>query len=253
MAAKKSLNHPGPARAQWVSGGRRWRQILWTQRPPTRYGNSTASTQPGATGRIDWVGTLVAKGPKQLDTQHLRHRHEAVHRTTLYVIALDTSGSMRRGGALEQAKGLAGTLVAKARRQGDDVALLGFGGQGVQLLLPPQTARLAAVTHIRPLGGGGGTPLADCMQQVQRLLLTRQRQQPGAPCVLWLLTDGRSVHAPERPRQPAQAVIVNFDDPLHPVGRCPDWAESWRAICWQFLHGPAPAHGLFTSRNLMTP
>lgn len=190
-----------------------------------------------ATARIDWVRTLAAKGPQCLDAQHLRHRHEPVRRPTLHLIALDTSGSMRRGGALSHAKGLAAALVAQAKRQDDDVALLGFGGQGVQLLLPPGAARLAGVARIRPLGGGGGTPLMDCMQHAQRLLLARQRQQQGARSVFWLLTDGRSLHEPERPRLATQAVIVDFGDPLHPVGRCAAWGQRWQALCLQAGQG----------------
>jgi len=211
---------------------------LLTALPPTLGGMGEAADASAPAARIDWVRTLVAKGRQRLGAQHLRHRHEPVRQPTLHLIALDTSGSMRRGGALEQAKGLAAALITQAKRQGDDVALLGFGGQGVQLLLPPQTARLAAVAHIRPLGGGGGTPLADCMQQAQRLLLTRQRQQLGAQSALWLLTDGRSLQPPERPRLATQAVIVDFDDPLRPVGRCAHWAQSWQAVCWRPAQGP---------------
>ena len=164
-----------------MSGGRRWQT---------------------ATDRIDWVRTLVAKGRQRLDAPHLRHRHEPVRLPTLHLIALDTSGSMRRGGALAQAKGVAAALVAQAKRQGDDVALLGFGGQGVQLLLPPQTARLAAVAHIRPLGGGGGTPMADCMHQAQRLLLARQRQQQGARAVLCCSPMAAACKRPSGPAWP---------------------------------------------------
>lgn len=221
--------------------------------PSTLGGMRQAADASAPAARIDWVRTLVAKGRQRLDAQHLRHRHEPVRQPTLHLIALDTSGSMRRGGALEQAKGLAAALIAQAKRQGDDVALLGFGGQGVQLLLPPQTARLAAVAHIRPLGGGGGTPLADCMQQAQRLLLTRQRQQQGAQSALWLLTDGRSLQPPERPRLATQAVIVDFDDPLRSVGRCAHWAQSWQAVCWQPGQGPMPKAGFFAAQSLPTP
>lgn len=214
-------------------------------------GQATDAAAPAA--RIDWVRTLVAKGCQRLGAQHLRHWHDPVRQPVLHLIALDTSGSMRRGGALEQAKGLAAALITQAKRQGDDVALLGFGGQGVQLLLSPQTARLAAVAHIRPLGGGGGTPLADCMQQAQRLLLTRQRQQQGAQSALWLLTDGRSLQVPQRPRLATQAVIVDFDDPLHPVGRCAHWAQTWRAVCWQPGQGPLPKAVFFGAHPQHTP
>ncbi|MBK1686513.1 hypothetical protein [Rubrivivax gelatinosus] len=41
---------------------------------------------------------------------------------------LDTSGSMRRGGRLARAKGVAAWLVAQAARHGDHLGLLAFGG-----------------------------------------------------------------------------------------------------------------------------
>jgi magnesium chelatase subunit ChlD-like protein len=186
-----------------------------------------------ATGRIDWVRTLVAKGRQRLTPQHLRHRQEPMRQPVLHLIVLDNSGSMRRTGALAQAKSIASALIAQAKRQGDDVALLTFGGQGVQLLLPPQTARLAAVARICALGGGGGTPMADCMKQAQRLLQTWQPHRQGGQTALWLLTDGRSVQSPQRPPLATHAVIVDFEDPLHPVGRCAQWSEAWGAVHWQ--------------------
>ena len=46
---------------------------------------------------------------------------------------------------------------------------------------------------------------------------------------LWLLTDGRSLEQPPAPTGAERIVIVNFDDPLRPLGRCAAWAHSWGA------------------------
>ena len=46
---------------------------------------------------------------------------------------------------------------------------------------------------------------------------------------LWLLTDGRSLEQPAAPSAADHIVIVNFDDPVRPLGRCPAWATAWGA------------------------
>lgn len=182
----------------------------------------------GAAGTgIDWVRTLVAKGPQRLASAHLRHQPPNARVPGLHLIALDTSGSMRRGGRLAHAKGYAAHLIEQAARAGDHVALLSFGGQGVQLLLPPGPARAAGAARVRPVGGGGGTPLAACLHEAGRLLRDARRRSHAT--VLWLLTDGRTLEQPTAPVAAGHTVVVDFDDPLRPLGRCAAWAARWRA------------------------
>jgi magnesium chelatase subunit ChlD-like protein len=119
---------------------------------------------------IAWLPTVVAKGPAPLQREHLRRQPMALRGSRLHCIVLDTSGSMRRRGRLALAKGHAAFMIEQAARQGDDVALLRFGGQGVELLLPPGRARAAGSQRLRPVGGGGGTPLAEALVQAERLL-----------------------------------------------------------------------------------
>lgn len=150
----------------------------------------------------------------------------------LHLLVLDTSGSMR-GERLAQAKGWAGALIAQAARAGDHVALLSFGGQGVQLLLPPAPARASAVVRVRPLGGGGGTPLDNALARADQLLAQAARSGRTGGAWLWLLTDGRTLAAPQRPAHAQQLVLVDFDDPLRPAGQCAAWAARWGA---RYLH-----------------
>ncbi|WP_310311471.1 VWA domain-containing protein [Hydrogenophaga palleronii] len=179
---------------------------------------------------IDWVRTLLAKGPQRLAASHLRHRPLSARVASLHLIALDISGSMRNGGRLARAKGYAAHLIEQAARAGDDVALLCFGGQGVELLLPPGPARTAGSARVRPVGGGGGTPLAACLKEAERLLRMVKKKGGGSGAAhLWLLTDGRTLEQPAAPLAPDHIVIVDFDDPPRSLGRCAAWAERWQA------------------------
>ncbi|MDP3797625.1 MAG: VWA domain-containing protein [Polaromonas sp.] len=172
---------------------------------------------------------MVAKGPALLKREHLRRQPVTLRASRLHCIVLDTSGSMRQRGRLALAKGHAAFMIEQAARQGDDVALLRFGGQGVELLLPPGRARAAGSQRLRPVGGGGGTPLAEALAQADRLLQRTLRLSGPTECWLWLLTDGRTLEQPQAPVAAQHLVIVDFDDPHKTLGRCAAWAARWGA------------------------
>ncbi len=179
---------------------------------------------------VAWLRTLVAKGPQSLQREHLRHRPVAPPSPRLHVIALDVSGSMRRGGRLASAKGHAALLIEQAARAGDDVALLSFGGRGAQWLMRPGPARRSGSARVQAIGGGGGTPLAAALAESDRLLA---RRRGASERWLWLLTDGRSLEQPVAPSAAEHIVIIDFDRPtslaVGPLSRCVTWAARWGA------------------------
>ncbi len=136
---------------------------------------------------------------------------------------------MRTQGRLALAKGHAAQLIAQAAQQGDDVALLQLGGDGVQLLLPPGRARASGSLRLRGIGGGGGTPLAQALEQAELLLQRAVRRNGLLDCWLWLLTDGRTLEQPLAPPSAQHRVILDFDDPHQLLGRCAAWARLWQA------------------------
>lgn len=180
-------------------------------------------------GRIHWPHTLANKGAQALQHAHIVRTCTPQDVARLHLIVLDNSGSMRQGGRLGLAKAYAARLVDAATRAGEQVAIMYFGGQGVQMLKAPALARRAAIAHIQALGGGGGTPIATCLQQAQQVLQNYRQRQGAGQRTLWLLTDGRSPEQPPAPTAAEHIVIVNFDDPLRPLGRCAAWAQSWGA------------------------
>ena len=142
---------------------------------------------------------------------------------------------MRAQGRLALAKGHAAQLIAQAAQQGDDVALLQLGGDGVQLLLAPGRARASGGVRLRNVGGGGGTPLAQALAQAEQLLQCAQRRQGPLESWLWLLTDGRTLQEPQPPPSAQHRVILDFDDPRQALGRCATWAAHWGAAHYSAL------------------
>ena len=183
----------------------------------------------GDSTAIAWLRTLLAKGPRALQRDHLRYQPQVLAVPRLHLIVLDTSGSMRQGGRLALAKGHAARLVELAARAGDHVGLLCFGGSGVELVLPPGPARAAGAARVRQCGGGGGTPLRQALAMADTLLAQARRRGSTGPAWLWLLTDGRTLEQPAVPRGADHAVVLDFDDRSPAIGRCAAWAARWGA------------------------
>ena len=240
MAAKKSLSHPGPRllKDNKASAGGRWQasRTAWqrTLRPVARPADKDGVG-------IDWLRTLVAKGPARLQPAHLRRRPASAVPPCLHLIALDTSGSMRQGGRLAWAKGYAARLIEQAARAGDEVALLSFGGQGVELLLPPGPARTAGTARVRPLGGGGGTPLAAGLAEADRRhrqavparpWRDRAHQRPG-PRQARTHRQHRALPGPARHPRPHPVPAAGPPGPALAGHACSPWCALARALSAQ--------------------
>ena len=146
--------------------------------------------QRAARGPIDWFGTLVrAPRPRRAD---LRFRARRKAPEQLWVIALDCSSSMLRGGALSLAKGLAQALERAASQVGAQAALISFRGPAARTEATSQAGKATFSRAISLLGGGGGTPLAEALAEVARLSRRPTFRARSIPKRLFLLTDGRT-------------------------------------------------------------
>jgi len=147
----------------------------------------------------------------------------------LHCFVLDCSGSMAHGDPLALAKGVLLRLITRAYQARADVALVCFAGTRAEVRLAPSRARLWNDDWIRPIGGGGGTPLTLGMARADQLLARQARQRPAQHRWVWLLTDGRSTEAPARPAWADQIVIVDVERHAVPLGRCRQLAQAWDA------------------------
>lgn len=179
--------------------------------------------------RIDWPRTLASKGVGRLTVRHLRFRRQAAGTCVLHCVLLDMSTSMLKGQKMAQAKGYLLSLSEQLYRQRDDIAVLGFSGEGARWIQQPGKAMVFNAPWIALLGAGGGTPIEAAMEQLNHLLRSQARQDRVVHT--WLLTDGRFVKIPNKPAWLHHGVVVDFEMESVALGRCQALAQEW-GIDW---------------------
>lgn len=186
------------ARAPTASAGRVGARTLRTLRGRPR-GVRPGALRPG--DRLNVPATLRAAAPFarlrpppkaglrfSLTADDFRiQRYEArAATTTLFVVDASGSAALQR---LGEAKGAVEAMLADSYARRDEVAMLTFRRDRVELVLPPTRALVRARRALAGIPGGGGTPLALAVREAMALgqdILRRGRQP-----LLVFLTDGR--------------------------------------------------------------
>ena len=163
--------------------------------------------QAGAASDDDWDGRPPpgrgskgrAGGRMVIRASDLRFRRFRGKAGILFIFVVDASGSMAVN-RMAQAKGAMARLLQQAYVFRDQVALVRFGGEGAETLLPPTRSLQRAKRLVEALPASGATPLAAGLAQA--LGVARAARLRGSPQpVLLILTDGRA----NRPARPAPA------------------------------------------------
>jgi magnesium chelatase subunit D len=110
----------------------------------------------------------------------------------LHLVLLDTSGSTLGQRLLGRAKGLVDALARRAYTAREQVAVLGFGNDGVTPILPRRRAPKDMLARLDAAGGGGGTPIREAVRRAAQLIRQWQRREPGLHIRTYLITDGRT-------------------------------------------------------------
>jgi magnesium chelatase subunit D len=124
--------------------------------------------------RQDWMIKL-----RRTPTQHL------------YILVVDSSGSMAAYQRMAQVKGVLLGLLREVYRHRDGVAVIAFRGSQSEMLLAPTRSPEAAQAFLEALPTGGRTPLAHALQRVDALLTLERRRRASWVPILILVTDGR--------------------------------------------------------------
>ena len=104
----------------------------------------------------------------------------------LTVFVADASASMAP--AMRAAKGVALELLRDAYAERDEVALVSFGGDEAEVLLPPTASVSLAARQLKELPTADRTPLPDGLRTAAALV---EREDPAAATVV-LVSDGRA-------------------------------------------------------------
>ena len=155
-----------------------------------RYARAVSLKRLGA--RIALMATLRAAvfSGGDLSADNLRYKQFSKKNGTLFIFAIDTSGSMALN-RINQAKGALLRLLEQSYLNRDSVAIVAFKGTDAEVLLPLSRSIVRARRVLDTLTIGGGTPLSAglaCSVDLAR----RARLQHGGEIVLLLFTDGHA-------------------------------------------------------------
>ncbi|HEX8774924.1 MAG TPA: magnesium chelatase ATPase subunit I [Pyrinomonadaceae bacterium] len=153
---------------------------------------ATVRAKPKA-GRAANISSDQAIGPRLpllIDADALRYKQFRRKTGTLFILAIDASGSMALN-RIGQAKGALARLLQRSYVRRDRVALVSFRGQTASLLLPPSQSMARAKRILDALSVGGATPLsAGLITSIE--VAMRAAQQGVQEIVLLIFTDGRA-------------------------------------------------------------
>ncbi|WP_462384217.1 vWA domain-containing protein [Pseudomonas sp. Marseille-QA0892] len=139
---------------------------------------------------------------------------------------------MLKGRNLSLAKGLLVHWSARIYRERGQMVVIGFSGNGAQVLQSPTRAGPRNEQWIRPIAGGGGTPVTAGLQLAEELVARARKGRRPFAVALWLLSDGRFEPLPPRPTFADTVGLVDFESTRVRLGRMPRLADAWDAPCW---------------------
>lgn len=157
-----------------------------------RYTRSVTFRSAGARVAIDATLRALASLSGQrapVDPQALRYKLLKHKQGTLFVFAIDASGSMAAN-RIARAKSTILKLLRKSYLNRDSVAIVSFHGTSANVDLPPSRSILRARRVLDSLRMGGSTPLA--LGLVTTIELLEIVGNKFGDAVVLLFTDGRS-------------------------------------------------------------
>ncbi|KUH34139.1 magnesium chelatase [Thermococcus celericrescens] len=156
---------------------------------------------PPVNGRIkdvDFYNSLVwavlngKRPPIKLDLNDIRVRVRKAKAPTLWVLLLDSSGSMAVQKRISIAKGIAEKLVEKGYIKKSKMALIVAKGNRAEIFVPPTKNYWEVLEKIESVPTGGRTPLSSALYNLL-LLANRERMKDRSVKVrAFLITDGKA-------------------------------------------------------------
>jgi magnesium chelatase subunit D len=129
---------------------------------------------------------------KPLAISQLHHYSRYLPQSSLWLVLLDTSGSLVARGALARAKGVVADLCYQAYLARQPLELIGFGSGKIFTVLAARKPPRDIGPLLDGIGAGGGTPLRNALLHISTRLKQLSRQSPDRARRLFIFTDARS-------------------------------------------------------------
>ncbi|MGS2717417.1 ATP-binding protein [Eionea flava] len=159
---------------------------------------------------IHWLSTLLANVGRW-PLRCLRYRPQRTSQSTLHLCLLDTSASTLQNDGVDQAKSALLSISQNIYARREQLMVMGFGNQRVDVLLPQRRAPKALQQWFDTLSVGGGTPLRDAIFQAYQFQQRQQQCFPDQKIVTYIVTDGRTSQAIDDLRLLGEVVVIDIE------------------------------------------
>jgi magnesium chelatase subunit D len=159
-------------------------------------GTRVRTERSKGSGEIDPAATVRAaatRGGEHVTERDLRQSVRSTTASTLIVVAIDASASMRS--PMRAAKGVVLDLLQDAYEARDAVAVVAFAGQDAEVVLPPTESVTLAARHLKELPTADRTPLPAGIETTADVL---ERAAPDVGVAV-VVTDGRATAGMDNP------------------------------------------------------
>lgn len=171
-------------------------------------GGDRTSTSQNQT--VHWFRTLT-QNFAEWPLKKLVFQSKRTGQQTLHLIVLDTSASVLASQSFAKAKGSVMRIVESAYLRRERLAIVGFGNQRSELLLPARRAPKDISKFLDELTAGGGTPLLQGLADAHVFQTQQLRQYPSLEFKNYLVTDGRVRQLPDSMQLHGHTVLIDVE------------------------------------------
>ena len=139
-----------------------------------------------------WAVLNGKKPPLKLDLNDVRIKVRKAKVPTLWVIILDSSGSMTIQKRISIAKGIGEKLVKDSYVKKSKMALIVAKGMEAQVFVPPTKSYLEVLKKIENIPAGGRTPLSSALYNLLLLASREKMKNKSIKVRAFLITDGKA-------------------------------------------------------------
>jgi magnesium chelatase subunit D len=141
--------------------------------------------------QVNWFTTLI-KNQARWPLESLQFNKARSGQPVLHMILLDTSASTLQQQLFAKAKSAILSIVETAYLQRDQVTLIGFGNDTVEVLMPRTRAPKVVKHFIDQIPASGGTPLRKALKAAKAYQQQQHYAAPNLAIVTYIITDGRT-------------------------------------------------------------
>lgn len=173
---------------------------------------------------VDWFRSMVRQ-PQEWPPKELTHKTEKTGQAVLHFVLLDTSASTLSQGVFAKAKGVILDIANRAYLAREQIAILGFGQDGVSSILPRVRAPKEISELLDNLGAGGGTPFRVAIEKARDYLAKQHKGNTDLYSQTYILTDGRTQADVSDLELLGQTVLIDIENAAIKRGRGQDIAQ----------------------------